>query len=943
MKTSKMWLALLFILVAARASSQQKKDSTWIGSASGIARDSAHNYALQAATVAIYNAKDSSLVSYQLCNNFGEFQFTAIPLGTPLKIVVSYVGYKSKAKYFIIPIHTKAIDLKEINLERSEDNELEEVVVRSVPPVRMNGDTLEFNADAFKLDKNAVGEDLLRNLPGVTIWGDGTITVNGKQVSMVLVEGKPFFGGDTRVATQNIPKTAISKIQVYQQNQNRDNPLDSITQINIKLKKDKNFGHFGKVFAGYGTDKRYEGDANINFFNKKTQLGIVGASNNTNKIANDATTLMRNSTYKGVGASIEYQPSFRTQGTNQPNSGGFIFQQDFIPNPDYNNNDRLTANYFIKNNTNTVTRNTQTITALSTDSSQTKQNSSQNMSGNTAQTFNAAYNKHKGEITLHASTGLSMNNDNNASNSKISSYGTDGNLQSTSNADNNGTNDDKNLSLHLALARQKSLFVQNRLPGNWEADYSLNAGDNHSLHTSKTTFNSLADPTQNQNFDRLYNNNTSTTQHHLFLSLDDFSPLLFGYTAFLSSVTTKLQNSLDVNIQTSDNTVKNRDIVTDMYVTNTYLTNSGKLTVLNDQPALVLGKIYRKGLANRYTKLLSNNFNAQVQLYYQKNTSYNHAFQNFDRHYQKFLPDGAISYSNDQFGDFKEEFNLSYTSSANYPTVGQLYPLVDSSNLYNIQQGNPILKESIGRGLSFSFKHTSVRMKNTFNYNMNVSAGITHDDFTDSSYTDNLGRTTHYTVNKDGNRYLNISGALNKAFKFKNNQLQISFSLSLNFNRDPSNVNGIWYFSRNFSNNNILNLYYTYSDWLAINLGENYSFYHSKQTGLNNNEFRNSTQSTTLSTSINCTKKFGISSNVVYNHATSTGSTATDFTIWNANVAYRFLSGNNLELKLAALDLLHQNTSVINYGNNNSLTHGTANVLQQYFMITLSYFPRKFG
>ncbi len=75
MKTFRMLLALLFILVAVRASSQQKKDSTWIGSASGIARDSAYNYALQAASAAIYNAKDSSLVSYQLCNNFGEFQF----------------------------------------------------------------------------------------------------------------------------------------------------------------------------------------------------------------------------------------------------------------------------------------------------------------------------------------------------------------------------------------------------------------------------------------------------------------------------------------------------------------------------------------------------------------------------------------------------------------------------------------------------------------------------------------------------------------------------------------------------------------------------------------------------------------------------------------------------------------------------------------------------
>jgi hypothetical protein len=128
------------------------------------------------------------------------------------------------------------------------------------------------------------------------------------------------------MATQNIPKGAIDKIQVYQEQQNINNPIDSTTAINIKLKKNKNFGNFGKIASGYGTHKRYQVDANINYLNPQTQLGIVGASNNVNNIAEDASTLMRNSTYKGIGASIEYQPDFRTQGINQPNSAGFIFQ-----------------------------------------------------------------------------------------------------------------------------------------------------------------------------------------------------------------------------------------------------------------------------------------------------------------------------------------------------------------------------------------------------------------------------------------------------------------------------------------------------------------------------------------------------------------------------------------------------------------------------------------
>jgi hypothetical protein len=98
-----------------------------------------------------------------------------------------------------------------------------------------------------------------------------------------------------------------------------------------------------------------------------------------------------------------------------------------------------------------------------------------------------------------------------------------------------------------------------------------------------------------------------------------------------------------------------------------------------------------------------------------------------------------------------------------------------------------------------------------------------------------------------------------------------------------------------------------------------------------------------LSASVGFTKKFSMSSNITSNHTTSTGAVSNNFTIWNASACYRFMSANNLELKLSALDLLHQNTSNINYGSNNSITNGTVNVLQQYFMLTFAWYPRKFG
>ncbi|MFV0604983.1 MAG: hypothetical protein ACK5NK_03985 [Niabella sp.] len=160
---------------------------------------------------------------------------------------------------------------------------METVVVQSIPPVRMNGDKLEFNAGAFKMDVNATGEDWMRILPGLTIWGDGEITFNGKKIQSLLVDGKPFMGGETTVATQNLPKDALDKLQIYQQ-RNEKHPLDSTMFVNLKLKEDKKMGYFGKFGVGYGftphpiegSGRRYAADGMLSGFNKKLQLNNYG-------------------------------------------------------------------------------------------------------------------------------------------------------------------------------------------------------------------------------------------------------------------------------------------------------------------------------------------------------------------------------------------------------------------------------------------------------------------------------------------------------------------------------------------------------------------------------------------------------------------------------------------------------------------------------------------
>jgi len=918
---------------------QLKNDSVQVGEVHGVVRDSLHNYVLDLASVAIYTEKDSVLVSYQLTNTFGEFQFKKVPIGVPLRIIVSFVGYKTLTKQFNISIKNKFIDLKELIMNKKLV-ELNEVVVKYIPPVRMNQDTLEFNADAFQLDKNAVVEDLLRKLPRLTVWGDGTITMNGRPVRQVLVNGKPFFGGDFKVAIQNIPKDAVDKIQVYKEQQNKQNPLDSIASINIKLKKDKSSGIFGKLLTGYGVSKRYEGDANVNFFNNRTQFSIVGAANNVNKMAENANILLRNSTYKSTGVRIEFQPDLRLLGINQSAAGGMILRHDFISNANYNNTSFLKADYFIKTNNNTTSLNSKIVTTIKADSTQTQFLKNQNRNEISNQTLKVEYVRRKKFFRVNAGATFNETNNSSESSSRINLYGESEDLKSTNNLDNTTNIRAKNMSLNLNLSREKNFTKSNNLPGSWIVGYNLNLGETFADGTNATIFTSVSDPSQNQRLNRIYDKSGNNVAQHLTVGLGDFSGLFFPKNG-LFGIGLSLRNDVDFITHNENNLVRSLD-ASNEYKINPYLTSVSKLTVFNEQPAVVLSKTFSKKLADRYMKVVFIDVVLQEQFYYQINSSLQ-KYQNFQRNYQKFVPSASINFRNDQYGDFIEDFTLSFSTVIKYPTVDQLRPLVDSTNLYDIALGNPNLREEKGHSLSFKMDHSSQRTKNTFGYNAEIRVGMISNSQVDSSITDSIGRRSHYTVNANGSKYVIIAGALNKAFKFNQHQFQLQFLPSLSFYHNPFYTNNSLNISNTISSNNSFSLLYSLNDWLAVSLTESFQFYSSKQEGANDLNFRNSTTSTIFGTSVNFTKRMSLGSNVSYNSAASTGSSDFRYTIWNANAAYRMLRGNKLEIKLAALDLLRQNTGIINTGFNNTITRGTSNVLKQYFMISLSYYPRQFG
>ena len=223
----------------------------------GQLSDSMQKQQVQDATVSLVNAKDSSLVGFTRTDSAGRFSFDRLKPGK-YRLSASQVNFHPLWKTVEL---TADADLGPVIMK--DKSIMQEVTVTAQrPPVVVNGDTLEFNAEAFKTKPNAVVEDLLKKLPGVMVDKEGNITVNGKPVNRILVDGKVFFGDDPKMATRNLPANVIDKVQVADDKEeamrNGDDNMNNVGKVvNITLKKGVKKGWFGKLYAGAGSTERF--------------------------------------------------------------------------------------------------------------------------------------------------------------------------------------------------------------------------------------------------------------------------------------------------------------------------------------------------------------------------------------------------------------------------------------------------------------------------------------------------------------------------------------------------------------------------------------------------------------------------------------------------------------------------------------------------------------
>jgi hypothetical protein len=246
----------------------------------GTVRDTA-GAPLEMANVIALSAADTSMLSYAFTDDQGRYRIT-VDQSSGYFLRISYLGFQQQE----ISIQLKAGEEKVVRnvILKALSVQLQEAEVVENIPIMISGDTISYQADAFTTGRERKLEDVLSELPGFEVDDNGEVKVQGKKVEKVMVEGRDFFDGDTKLATKNIPADAVDKVQVLR-NYNEVTPMQGLDNedriaLNIKLKEGKKNIVFGDISAEGGLDERYLVHPNIFFYSPKISINFIGDVNN---------------------------------------------------------------------------------------------------------------------------------------------------------------------------------------------------------------------------------------------------------------------------------------------------------------------------------------------------------------------------------------------------------------------------------------------------------------------------------------------------------------------------------------------------------------------------------------------------------------------------------------------------------------------------------------
>jgi hypothetical protein len=246
----------------------------------GTVTDSATGLPLRDVTVSFYKASDTSLVNFCFTTPNGNYSME-LHIKDSILIIVSMMGYKDKVEKAKEIMWDWNFDERDFKIAK-QPHSLKEVTI-SAGLIRMKGDTIEINAARLKVLPNSDVSQMFKKIPGFEVNKNGTIKVNGGEVSKIMVDGSDFFGSNPGLVSKNLRADMIDKVQVYDDKDDNGNLVPDYTKtINLKLKKGKRIGMFGDAVAGYGTNDRYESGLRLNSFKNDRKWSLIANGNNTN-------------------------------------------------------------------------------------------------------------------------------------------------------------------------------------------------------------------------------------------------------------------------------------------------------------------------------------------------------------------------------------------------------------------------------------------------------------------------------------------------------------------------------------------------------------------------------------------------------------------------------------------------------------------------------------
>jgi len=911
----------------------------------GFVLDQADMQALPGAHVSLIHARDTARIFRTATDKEGLFSIS-VPRGR-YTVRATYLGY--------MPGETEIRAIEEDNdigqmLLSITGAMLHEITVTGqVIAARQRGDTLQFSAQAFKTNPDASAEDLVRKMPGIVIDPDG-VKAQGEEVRRVLVDGQEFFGDDPNIALRNLPAEMIDQIEVFDQlsDQAQLTGFDDgerIKTINIVTRLDRRSGQFGRVYSGYGDSDRYQAGLVTNLFMDQRRISIIGMSNNINQqnfSSEDLSGFM--SVRSGMGGGMRSG----MRGGGRPPGGGLIGgglnRGDFLIGQQSGNNtthslgvnytdiwrDKVTVNssYFfnLSHNETEQFSDRQYFIDGSTSQFYTETNLSERSNQN--HRFNARIDyRINDNHTLMIIPRFSFQDTESASNAEAGTFLLDQQLLNRSLTAYDRRWDGYTLS--NALIYRARLHDDGR---SLSTRFNINVNNNEYLYFLDAMSNYYDGPVFT---DDLIDQKSDETIAAWGLSsnltytepLGEKSMLQFSYNiSYSDNSSERLTNSWDITREAY--TLFENDLSSEL--TNGYLTN-------------------RFGLGYR---IRGEKYSILAELSYQQaDLRSNQAMPyeaEIDQSFQNIIPMVNFTYN---FSSTRT-FRLMYRSFTSPPSVNQLQDVVDNSNPLLLTGGNPDLGQSNSHFFTMRYNLTDmVRSRTLFafvfgnitsDYIGNASIIALQDTLLHNGYE--LPRGAQYVRPENMSGYANLRSLVTYGFPLSVIKSNLNITAGLAYSRTPGIINGQKNIANAYNTNGGLVVSSNISERLDFTLSYrvNYHFVeNSLRPQLDDHYFYHVSEVRVNWMFLNGWVFRNDLSNLYY---TGLGEGFNEnFWLWNVNIGKKLLTNQRAEITLGVYDLLDQNRSVRRNVTDTYIEDLRYNVLNRFFMLTLTYNIRHFN